>query len=313
MTPNSAHSRSDAALLDLIEALRQEEYSFTCVTPATHARVIERTAETISLRDVFGWSRPFGTEDLPANIFAAALNADALEACGDRWRSKVRVSSLGNRLVLHSAYPTSAADAVFFGPDTYRYVSLIRRELPACPAPRRIVDVGAGTGAGAIAASELAPAARLTLTDTNPAALRLASINLAFAGLEAELVEGSGLDRVSDDIDLVIANPPFLMDEAERAYRSGGDMHGARMSLDWALAGAKRLGPGGRMILYTGVAVVDGQDGLLHALERELPGIGCSLRYEEIDPDIFGEELCRPAYRHVERIAAVGAVIEKSA
>jgi hypothetical protein len=33
------------------------------------------------------------------------------------------------------------------------------------------------------------------------------------------------------------------------------------------------------------------------------------LRYEEIDPDVFGEELEEEPYRNVERIAAVGAVI----
>ena len=48
------------------------------------------------------------------------------------------------------------------------------------------------------------------------------------------------------------------------------------------------------------------------ALRDGLPS-GCSLRYDEIDPDIFGEELERPRYAEVERIAAIGAVIRKRA
>ena len=36
-----------------------------------------------------------------------------------------------------------------------------------------------------------------------------------------------------------------------------------------------------------------------------------TLRYEELDPDIFGEELETPAYRDVERIALVSAVITR--
>jgi hypothetical protein len=36
------------------------------------------------------------------------------------------------------------------------------------------------------------------------------------------------------------------------------------------------------------------------------------MSYAEIDPDIFGEELDSPGYEQVERIAAVGAVIEKA-
>lgn len=32
--------------------------------------------------------------------------------------------------------------------------------------------------------------------------------------------------------------------------------------------------------------------------------------YEEIDPDVFGEELEQPAYQHIERIALVLAKVE---
>jgi hypothetical protein len=103
-----------------------------------------------------------------------------------------------------------------------------------------------------------------------------------------------------------------MMDDDARAYRHGGDMHGARLSLDWTLEAAERLVPGGRMLLYTGVAIVDGRDHFREALTRELKGLGCVFLYEEIDPDVFGEELDEPQYRDVERIAAVGAVITKA-
>jgi hypothetical protein len=82
------------------------------------------------------------------------------------------------------------------------------------------------------------------------------------------------------------------------------------VSLDWALAAARRLAPRGRVLLYTGVAMVDGHDELREALERELPGLNCTLSYRELDPDVFGEELEKPAYKDVERIAAIGAVIK---
>jgi methylase of polypeptide subunit release factors len=128
-----------------------------------------------------------------------------------------------------------------------------------------------------------------------------------------ELVEGEGIDAITGAVDLVIANPPYMIDESDRTYRDGGKMHGAALSLDWSLASARRLEPGGRMLLYTGVAIVDGRDALRDRLERELPELGCSLRYREIDPDVFGEDLVKPAYAEVERIAVVGAVIERAA
>jgi len=59
-------------------------------------------------------------------------------------------------------------------------------------------------------------------------------------------------------------------------------------------------------LFYTGVAIVDGMDPLLAELVPALSNAGLDWRYEEIDPDVFGEELLQPAYRDVDRIAAVG-------
>ena len=170
----------------------------------------------------------------------------------------------------------------------------------------RLVDMGAGSGAGAICAAASLPGARLTLVDSNPEALRLARINAAAAGVAVETVEGASLDAVGGKFDLLIANPPYIADAGGPAYRDGGGMNGAALALEWTLAAARRRGD---VLLYTGSAIVDGEDALRTALERALPALGCALRYEEIDPDLFGEELDKPAYRDVERIAAVGAVI----
>lgn len=66
------------------------------------------------------------------------------------------------------------------------------------------------------------------------------------------------------------------------------------------------------MILYTGSAILDGGvDQRAHALAEAAAAAGCTLRYAELDPDIFSGELRRDAYRDVERIAAVGAVITR--
>jgi methylase of polypeptide subunit release factors len=279
------------------------------VTPATHARVISRRQEAGTLRDVFGWSLPFTEAGIPGKFIELLRRADAIESCGGRLKSRVRVANVDGELFLHSAYPTTSEDSVFFGPDTYRYASLIRAELPLLGPVRRIVDIGAGSGAGGIIAAKLADKPRLTLSDVNPSALRLAAVNAAFAGVEAELVEAPGLDGVEGEIDLVLANPPYMMDENDRDYRNGGGMHGAQLSLDWAVAAAERLQPGGHMILYTGVAIIEGKDEFKNALAQEMAARGCSLQYRELDPDIFGEELDKPPYRNVERIAAVAAVI----
>jgi methyltransferase family protein len=301
------------ALLSLLEALSGSGYRFVAVTPDTHRRIVERSGgrPARDLRDVFGWSLPFEEGLLPAPVRDALERSGMLSSEGDRFRSRVRIASVGDRLFLHSAYPTDSADSVFFGPDSYRFVRFLGAELPRLQTVRRLVDLGAGSAVGAILAAANLPGARVTATDINPVALRFARINASHAGVELETVEASGLGGVDGPIDLVIANPPFVADPAKRLYRDGGDMHGARLSLDWVLAAARRIEPGGTVLLYTGSAIVDGCDSLQQALEVQLPELGCTLRYAEIDPDIFGELLDQPGYEDVERVAAVGAVISK--
>jgi methylase of polypeptide subunit release factors len=304
----------DEGLLDLLRALADEGYRFVTVTPETHRRVLERETGRLAgdLRGAFGWNLPFEDGLLAPPVRDALERSGMAERQGGLLRSRVRIASVEDRLFLHSAFPTDAADSVFFGPDSYRYVRFLGAEIPRLGTVRRLVDIGAGSGVGAIMAAALLPGARVTATDINPLALRFARINAAHAGVALEPLEASGLDGVGGAVDLVVANPPFVTDPAGRLYRDGGDMHGARLSLDWALAAARRIEPGGTVLLYTGSTIVNGRDALKSALDRELPALGCTLRYEEIDPDIFGELLQQAGYEEAERVAAVGAVIRRA-
>jgi methylase of polypeptide subunit release factors len=301
----------DAALLALLGALEARGYSFTTPTPATHARVVARPArsQATNVAGVFGWSLPFRPGVLDDDLASLARSAGILVAAGDGMeRSIVRVSSVHGALFLHSAFPTSDRDAVFLGPDSYRFADLITAELAGCGPSARIVDIGTGAGVGGIIAARSCPGADVTLADINPAALRLARINAVHNRVEAHCVEADKLDGIAPGVDVALANPPYIIDAGGREYRDGGDLHGGQMSLDMAVAAADRLAPGGRLILYTGSAIIDGQDPLHTALASALALRGCSLRYREIDPDVFGEELDGPAYADVDRIAVVAAI-----
>ena len=70
-----------------------------------------------------------------------------------------------------------------------------------------------------------------------------------------------------------------------------------------------RVAPGGKIVLYTGAAVVDGCDRFREQAEVMCRAAGASFDYAELDPDVFGSELDQPAYAGVERIAAVGLVV----
>jgi len=263
------------------------------------------------LRGILGWSQPFSWDHDPDGDIVALLEAAGALETNEQglMRSLVRVSSLDDHLFLHSAFPTTQPDAVFFGPDSYRYAAFLRAELPRLHRRRRVVDIGAGTGVGATVAASLLPSARITMTDINLEALRLARINAACNSVQAEFVEASSLDAVKGETDCIIANPPYIADPAQRAYRDGGGLHGGEISLTWTKAAAERLAPGGAFLLYTGSAIGGGEDHLKHALADAL--MGFDVRYRELDPDVFGEELEQPAYAGVERIAVVGLVAIK--
>ena len=257
---------------------------------------------------------PFAADALPARLADDLRRAGMVEG-GQQKRSRVRASTVGDRLFLHSAFPTTEADAVFLGPDSYRFANFIADELGARPpaAGARIAEIGVGAGVGAVTAADCCPSAAITATDINPAALRLARVNAAAAGVGVETIRTSGLDGVAGPFDVVLLNPPFIVDADERAYRHGGTMHGGQLCLDLARGALPKLAPGGRLLLYTGSAIVDGADRLRDALAQAAAADGCAMRYREIDPDIFGEELDGPLYAEVERIALVTAVFTRPA
>jgi methylase of polypeptide subunit release factors len=296
------------ALADLLRILKARDYQFVAVTPATHARVLARPApQALGLGDIFGWNRAFQGKDIDPEILEILRTADALDEGRCELRCKVRAASLGDELFLHSSFPTEEPDAVFFGPDTYRFARFIEEQLPRFPSAGWLVDMGAGSGAGAIAAAKQKRFERITLVDTNAAALVLAAVNAEVAGVAAETLLS---DIIPDGADLIIANPPYMIDRARRSYRDGGDLLGGAVALDWAKQAMARLASGGAMLLYTGAAFVGGKAPLLAALARACAESGWQLEVEEIDPDVFGEELEQPGYEGVERIAAVGAVLK---
>lgn len=305
----TTETAQDRALLHLAQALRERGYHFITPTPLTHERVNSRIENALAkdLTGVFGWSRPFQHELLPPALFSLMDQAGVLAPCDTRWRSRVRLSTLDGQLLVHSAYPTDEPDAVFFGPDTYRFANSIQAHLNNHKGHiGRVVDIGCGSGAGGILAALARPQAEVLAVDINPAALRLTRINAALAGADNLTARHSDLlNDVEGEFDLILANPPYLVDPGERAYRHGGGPLGAGLSLAIFDSALERLAPCGTLLLYTGVAMVGNGDPFLKEVTQRLEGRHLQWAYREVDPDVFGEELLEGAYTECDRIAAV--------
>lgn len=326
-----ANEAQTEGLASVLSTLSAHAYRFVTPTPLTHERVLANRANHVgkTLTDIFGWNMPFAPSSLEPGLMNELYRAGIVRSHGSLLRSAVRVASLEDDLFVHSSFPTTDEAAVFFGPDTYRFVRFIGNALQTFPwtvagaqpgqrqAPFRILDVGCGSGAGGIGAARhlarMGINAHLTMNDINPLALSFTSINARVAGIPVSIAQGDALSATAGDFDLVISNPPYMADAAERTYRHGGARLGRALSLRIAQEALSRLIPGGCLILYTGVAIVDSDDPFHAELLPILATADCEWSYGEIDPDVFGEELEQPAYAHVDRIAAVGLIARRRA
>ena len=91
-------------------------------------------------------------------------------------------------------------------------------------------------------------------------------------------------------------------------YRDGGGQYGEALATRITKESIDRLAQnprGGALLLYTGAPIIAGEDAFLAGIIDTLHEAHSHYSYQELDPDIFSEELEAPAYADVERIAAV--------
>ncbi|HZT92111.1 MAG TPA: class I SAM-dependent methyltransferase [Gaiellaceae bacterium] len=139
----------------------------------------------------------------------------------------------------------------------------------------RIADVGTGSGAIAIAIALRAPAVDVWASDTCARALEVASLNAARLGAQVHLVKGDLLDGLPRNLDLVVANLPYLAPGAPgyegeppaAVFSSGDGLDHYRRLID---AAADHLAPAGAVIVQ-----FDGE--VFEAERRELPGLRARL------------------------------------
>jgi release factor glutamine methyltransferase len=163
--------------------------------------------------------------------------------------------------------------------------------------PPRVVDLGTGSGAIAIAIKVGHPAAQVLATDISLAALAVAAQNARRLNAELTFAAGSWWSSLEDQhFDLVLANPPYvaadddhlpaLRHEPSLALTAGDDgLDALRDIVDGA---AEHLVPGGWMLLEHGYD----QAAKVRALLEEQ-----GLRLIETRHDLGGQPRCTGARR----------------
>jgi len=80
------------------------------------------------------------------------------------------------------------------------------------PEPLRVLDIGTGTGAIALALAQHLPTADITATDISPAALTVARANAASLNLTLRFLESDLLAALTaaPPFDVIVSNPPYV-------------------------------------------------------------------------------------------------------
>ena len=130
------------------------------------------------------------------------------------------------------------------------------------PAGGRILELGTGSGAVALALAHERPESVITATDISQEALKIAQENAERLGKADRIrfLEGDGLDPVwGETFDLVVSNPPYVAERAraglapELAHEPDTALFGGPDGLDvlrrWIEQAPKVLRPGGGLAL----------------------------------------------------------------
>ncbi|HXV95113.1 MAG TPA: peptide chain release factor N(5)-glutamine methyltransferase [Gaiellaceae bacterium] len=161
----------------------------------------------------------------------------------------------------------------------------------------RVLDVGTGTGAIALAIADEHPGARVVAVDRSEDALALARENLERTGLgdRVELRQGDLLAGLEGPFDLVVSNPPYVPREEYpelqpeiRLYEPYEAVVGDHVWERIARAALGVLPPGGRLVLECG-------DGQAAEVAEGLAALG----YEGVlrTPDLAGRDRAVEAHR----------------
>jgi release factor glutamine methyltransferase len=162
-------------------------------------------------------------------------------------------------------------------------INLLPVDAPALP--RRVADIGTGSGCIAVSVAAERPNVHVVATDISRAALDVARRNAEAAGVAAriEFVECAYLSGATGPFDFILANPPYISEseyeelapevreyEPQVALLAGEDgLRDIRQIVDVAAA---RLKPGGTLFMEIGHT----QGDRLAALVQAFPALTLS-------------------------------------
>jgi release factor glutamine methyltransferase len=157
-------------------------------------------------------------------------------------------------------------------PDTETLVEWALERLPM-DTPARVLDLGTGSGAVALALQHERPTSQVTAVDASADALAVAQANAQRLNLPVQFVQSHWMEGIAGPFELLVSNPPYVADadphltalthEPLQALTSGPDgLDDLRQIIAQAPV---RLAPGGWLLLEHGWDQADAVQNLLRS------------------------------------------------
>lgn len=173
----------------------------------------------------------------PRSTILGSPEAIVPVAEGDHFRSLIRERRGGVPLAYLTGYKEFYSlklgvtrDTLVPRPETELLVDLALSHLTR-DSRAKVLDLGTGCGAIALAVKRERPGVRVTAVDASPAALRVARRNATRLALDVRWVESSWFTALDGDrYDLIVANPPYVA--SSDPHLTGALRHEPRGALD---------------------------------------------------------------------------------
>ncbi|MFO1089355.1 MAG: peptide chain release factor N(5)-glutamine methyltransferase [Hyphomicrobiales bacterium] len=270
----------DAPLDAVVASLRKRFAAAGLDTPALDARLLAMHALGATHADIVA-----GLKAVPE------AGQATLEALARRRLAGETVSRIVGEREFYGRPFRVTGDTLDPRPDTETLIEAVATLFAETP-PRRLLDLGTGTGILAVTLLCVFPSATGVATDVSVRALEVAKANAVRHGVQDRLalVEANWFDGVDGMFDLIVSNPPYIatgeIAGLDREVRDGDP----RLALDGGTDGllayraiargaGRHLAPGG----YEALEIGSGQAAAVEAIFAAegyipAPGIPCPLK-----------------------------------
>lgn len=123
-------------------------------------------------------------------------------------------------------------DVLIPRPETENVVEAALDALDTLDTGARVLDLCCGSGAIGLSLLHERPDIRLTLSDISQKALSVAQENAKRLGLTADFVLSDGFEKIDDDFEMIVTNPPYIPTAEIETLASDVKDYEPRLALD---------------------------------------------------------------------------------